>query len=110
MTRYTILCDSRRYASPEEDAAGQMAEVTALDLAELYRQQEAYLEKFWEQSSLEIEGDDQLQLSVRFSLYQLLQSAGRDGCSNIAAKGLSGEGYEGIISGIPRCTNCPSLH
>lgn len=95
LTRYTILCDSRRYASPEEDAAGQMAEVTALDLAELYRQQEAYLEKFWEQSSLEIEGDDQLQLSVRFSLYQLLQSAGRDGCSNIAAKGLSGEGYEG---------------
>ena len=95
LTRYTVLCDSRRYASTEEDAAAEMAKVTAQPLEKLYQEQQAYLEKFWEQSSLEIEGDDQLQLSVRFSLYQLLQSAGRDGCSNIAAKGLSGEGYEG---------------
>lgn len=28
-------------------------------------------------------------------MYQLLQSAGKDGFSNITAKGLSGEGYEG---------------
>ena len=28
---------------------------------------------------------------------------GRDEHSNIAAKGLSGEGYEGIISGIQKC-------
>ena len=95
LTRYTILCDSRRYASTEEDAAAEMAKVSAMPLEQLYQEQQAYLEKFWEQSSLEIDGDDQLQLSVRFSLYQLLQSAGRDGCSNIAAKGLSGEGYEG---------------
>ncbi len=95
LTRYTILCDSRRYEHPAEDAQKRMAEAAAVPLAHWYRLQEEYLRRFWEQSSLEIDGDDALQLSVRFSLYQLLQSAGRDGCSNIAAKGLSGEGYEG---------------
>ena len=34
-------------------------------------------------------------MAVRYNLYQLLQSAGKDEHSNIAAKGLSGEGYEG---------------
>jgi maltose phosphorylase len=32
---------------------------------------------------------------LRFNVFHLLQSAGRDGRSNLAAKGLSGEGYEG---------------
>lgn len=40
-------------------------------------------------------GDNDANLSVQFNLYQLFQSAGRDGLCSIAAKGLSGEGYEG---------------
>ena len=68
-----------------------------------YRQQREYLDEFWAQSALDIEGDDDLAVAVRYNLYQLLQSAGRDEHSNIAAKGLSGEGYEGIISGIQKC-------
>ena len=35
----------------------------------------------------------------RFNLYQLFQSAGRDGLCSSAAKGLSGEGYEGHYFG-----------
>lgn len=95
LTRYTVLCDSRRYDFPEEDAQRLMKNAVEKPLSAWYQEQQDYLRRFWEQSSLEIEGDDALQLSVRFSLYQLLQSAGRDSCSNIAAKGLSGEGYEG---------------
>ncbi|MCE5344551.1 MAG: family 65 glycosyl hydrolase, partial [Eubacteriales bacterium] len=33
--------------------------------------------------------------ALDFDLYELLQSTGTDGLSNVAAKGLSGEGYEG---------------
>ncbi len=50
---------------------------------------------FWERSDLQIEGDDSLQQGIRFNLFSVYQSAGRDGRRNIAAKGLSGEGYEG---------------
>ena len=44
---------------------------------------------------MEIVGDGDLNESLCFNMYQLLQSAGYDGYSSIAAKGLSGEGYEG---------------
>ena len=60
-----------------------------------YEKQKRYLTTFWENSELEIRGDKELNQSVCFNMYQLLQSAGTDGCSSIAAKGMSGEGYEG---------------
>jgi alpha,alpha-trehalose phosphorylase len=61
----------------------------------LLQQQIEYLTTFWQNTDVEINGDDALQEGIRFNLFHLLQSAGRDHYSNIAAKGLSGEGYEG---------------
>ncbi len=62
-------------------------------------EQRAYLDDFWQHTDVQIEGRGQetqkLQLGVRFNLFHLLQSTGRDGRTNIAAKGLTGEGYEG---------------
>ncbi len=46
------------------------------------------------------------QLSIRFNMYQLYQSVGRDRYSNISAKGLSGEGYEGHYFGIQKSMSC----
>ncbi|MTI56984.1 glycoside hydrolase family 65 protein [Geosporobacter ferrireducens] len=57
--------------------------------------QRLYLENFWHHSDIQIYGNDLIQQGVRFSLFQLLQSVGKDGLTNIAAKGLTGEGYEG---------------
>ena len=51
--------------------------------------------EYWKSADVVIENDAQLQEGIRFNLFQLLQSAGRDEHSNISAKGLSGEGYEG---------------
>ncbi len=53
------------------------------------------LDTFWNSVGLGIEGDDALLQGLRFNLFHIYQSAGRDGRSNIAAKGLTGEGYEG---------------
>lgn len=65
------------------------------DFAQFATEQETYLKDFWRNADIEIKGDQALQEGIRFNLFQLLQSAGRDRFSNIAAKGLSGEGYEG---------------
>ncbi|PAB60288.1 glycoside hydrolase family 65 protein [Anaeromicrobium sediminis] len=54
-----------------------------------------YLEEYWYKADVHIKGDEQLQQGLRFNMFHLLQSAGRDGKTNIAAKGLTGEGYEG---------------
>jgi len=61
----------------------------------LCTEQAAYLADFWEQADVEIAGDDALQQGMRFNQFHLLQSVGRDGKTNIAAKGVTGEGYEG---------------
>ncbi|MFC6635447.1 glycoside hydrolase family 65 protein [Microbulbifer taiwanensis] len=62
------------------------------DYAVLQRRE---LESFWNQADVEVRGNDALQQGMRFNLFHLFQSLGRDGRTNIAAKGLSGDGYEG---------------
>lgn len=53
------------------------------------------MESFWEHSDIQIDGEPALQLGLRFNLFHLHQAAGRDGKTNMSAKGLTGEGYEG---------------
>ncbi|GAB6988583.1 glycoside hydrolase family 65 protein [Paenibacillus pini] len=61
----------------------------------LAEEQRRYLEGFWSHADVEINGDLAMQQGIRFNAFQLLQSVGRDGITNIGAKGLTGEGYEG---------------
>ena len=50
----------------------------------------------WERCDIQIEGDDEAQLAIRFNLFQLLIAAPRhDHRVNIGAKTLSGFGYRG---------------
>lgn len=49
----------------------------------------------WQRSEIVIGGNPKLDLAIHYNVFQLNQSAGRDGRTNIAAKGLSGSGYEG---------------
>lgn len=57
--------------------------------------QKEYLKSFWEQADVTIKGNEALQQGIRFNLFHIMQSAGRDGRTGMGAKGLSGEGYEG---------------
>ncbi len=65
--------------------------------AELEKSQKEYLCRFWDTADIRIQGKDSeaLQQGIRFNLFHILQSAGRDGRTGMGAKGLSGEGYEG---------------
>jgi len=62
---------------------------------EIVSLQADYLRTFWAGADILIQGDPTMEEGLRFNLFHLLQSAGRDGRTSIAAKGLSGEGYEG---------------
>jgi alpha,alpha-trehalose phosphorylase len=61
----------------------------------LARGQRTYLDGFWRQADVELEGDEQLQQAVRFALFHVVQSAARAEQRGIAAKGLTGPGYDG---------------
>lgn len=76
-------------ARTELDSAG------AAGFAALAAEQAEYLAAFWDDADIAVDGDEALQQGIRFNLFHLLQSVGKDGKTNIAAKGLTGEGYEG---------------
>jgi alpha,alpha-trehalose phosphorylase len=76
-------------------AIREVEEASAAGFETLAEEQRSYLAKFWKTADIVIEGDDLLQRGLRFNMFHLLQSAGRDGRTAIAAKGLTGLGYEG---------------
>ena len=73
--------------------AGTGAMVTGF--AGLCDEQRRYLDDFWDAADVEIEGDDEIQQAVRFGLFHVLQAGARAEGRGIAAKGLTGPGYDG---------------
>ena len=61
----------------------------------LLDEQRAYLDDFWEGADVEVDGDVEIQLAVRFGLFHILQSGARAERRPIPAKGLTGTGYDG---------------
>jgi alpha,alpha-trehalose phosphorylase len=57
--------------------------------------QRAYLDDFWENADVEVEGDPESQQAVRFGMFHLLQASARAERRAIASKGLTGTGYDG---------------
>ena len=57
--------------------------------------QRACFDAFWEHSDIEIDGPVDIQQAVRFNLFQIGQASARVEGHGIAAKGLTGRGYEG---------------
>lgn len=95
MVKYAVFCDSIRCDDCREQAALELEAALSLSMEDLYEAQVQYMNDYWKHCHVEIDGDDELNLAVRYNLFQLIQSVGKDQYSNIAPKGLSGEGYEG---------------
>lgn len=73
-------------ASAIDDGFDSLVQVQARDCA-----------AFWERASLAIDDDKRSEQALKFNLFHIFQSAARDGHGGIAAKGLTGEGYEGHV-------------
>lgn len=72
-----------------------LADTAEEGFASLEEFQKTYMHNYWENADVILEGQDELQQGIRFNLFHIMQSAGRDGKTGMGAKGLSGEGYEG---------------
>jgi alpha,alpha-trehalose phosphorylase len=74
-------------------AALAVARLTGWD--GLVAEQRRYLDEFWASADVEVDGDPEIQQAVRFGLFHILQAGARAECRPIAAKGLTGTGYDG---------------
>jgi alpha,alpha-trehalose phosphorylase len=61
----------------------------------LCQEQREFLDRFWDSADVEVDGDDEIQQAVRFGLFHVLQAGARTEGRSIAAKGLTGPGYDG---------------
>ena len=97
LNKYISYYTSRRYSSTQifPLAKNEVKNAKKEGPEVILREQEEYLKEFWGTSDIVLEGDVSLQQSLRFNLFHLLQSAGKNGITSIAAKGLTGEGYGG---------------
>jgi alpha,alpha-trehalose phosphorylase len=87
---------SRRSTTALRDqVAAALADARRAGWEGLLADQRGYLDDFWERADVEVDGDAGLQQAVRFALFHTLQAGARSERRAIAAKGLTGPGYDG---------------
>jgi alpha,alpha-trehalose phosphorylase len=85
----------RSTAALRDQVAAALAEARQTGWEGLLAGQRAYLNDFWDRADVELDGDAELQQAVRFALFHALQAGARGERRAIAAKGLTGPGYNG---------------
>jgi alpha,alpha-trehalose phosphorylase len=85
----------RSIAALGDQAAAALAQARDTGWDGLLAEQRDYLDDFWQRADVELEGDEELQQAVRFGLFHTLQAGARGEQRAIAAKGLTGPGYDG---------------
>ncbi|MGI8428245.1 MAG: glycoside hydrolase family 65 protein [Solirubrobacteraceae bacterium] len=85
----------RSMAALRDQVSAALAEAHHTGWDGLLAGQQSYLDDFWERADVELEGDTELQQAVRFALFHTLQAGARSEQRAIAAKGLTGPGYDG---------------
>ncbi len=97
LTKFIVYSTSHDFCESllEQESKRILSSALKLGYDILKQEHTDILEDFWKRSDILIIGDHLLQQGIRFNLFHLLQSAGTDGRTSLAAKGLTGEGYEG---------------
>ena len=97
LTKYLAYGWSSQRSVPalRDQVAAALAEARHAGWDELVRSQAEFLDDFWKGADVELEGDAELQQAVRFGLFHTLQAGARGEGRAIAAKGLTGPGYDG---------------
>jgi alpha,alpha-trehalose phosphorylase len=85
----------RSMAALRDQVAAALAEARRTGWEGLLAGQRAYLDDFWDRADVELDGDAELQQALRFALFHALQAGARGEQRAIAAKGLTGPGYNG---------------
>lgn len=95
LEKVSLFSDSLRCRDITGKVIDELRTVREKGLIYYYRAQSRYMSDFWTNCEMEIDGDEDMNSAVAFNMYELLQSSAKDEYASIAAKGMSGEGYEG---------------
>ena len=82
---------------PPKDAIAGLREAEDAGYERLLAEHRAAWATRWEEAEVRIDGDDRLQLGVRFALFHLMASVGEGAEAAVGARGLSGTAYKGHV-------------
>ena len=85
----------RSVAAIRDQVVAALSEARHTGWDGLLASQRQYLDDFWARADVELDGDIELQQAVRFGLFHTLQAGARAERRAIAARGLTGTGYDG---------------
>lgn len=95
-TRLVSLNANKRGGNALDILDGELKEQIQEGYDNALKRMSRYWKSFWQNSDIEIDGDDGNQQGIRFCIFQLQQTYhGIDASNNIGAKGLTGEAYSG---------------
>ncbi len=80
-----------------DDAVGRLARLDARGFDTLLADHRAAWARRWDDAEVVIDGDPEAQLSARFAVFHLLDSAADSGESAVPARGLTGNEYGGHV-------------
>ena len=96
LEKWVVIYTSREEENPLHAVRQQLPRVISLAWEDAWRDHCHAWQAEWDACDVEIDGDPDAQLAVRFNLFQLLSAAPRnDEHASIGAKTLSGYGYRG---------------
>ncbi|MBI5959481.1 MAG: glycoside hydrolase family 65 protein [Chloroflexi bacterium] len=97
LEKYMVYCTSLdvRPDNLRHKVLDELRAAYTSGFAELCTAQSRILRTFWDHANITLDGDDWTQGAIRFNMFHLLQSAGRNGQTGIPAKGLTSQGYDG---------------
>lgn len=96
--KYVTLVTSLDTEDPQAAALAKLQTIKSSGYEKLKSANDAIWKNIWDQCNIVIDGDDEMDLAIRFSVYQLLIAAPRwSDRTSIPAKTLSGYGYRGHV-------------
>lgn len=96
--KLTAIYTSRDVSDVRAAASAKVAEAAAAGYDALLAAHRAEWQKYWDAADIQIDGDDNAQVGLRFCTYHILiASPRRDDDVSIGAKTLSGLGYKGHV-------------
>lgn len=95
LIKYAVYTDSRRSDDWHSEGRCLLNEAVWLGFDGLKKRQHEAMNAFVKAGFIQLNAPEPLPQALNYDLFELIQSTGCDGVSNVAAKGISGEGYEG---------------
>lgn len=93
----SFYADVDNVSDMAEAANSEAENICAVGFSALEQEQESFWDDFWEKGDIEIEGNDEDQMAVRFSLFHMRQQLATVNDMSIGATGLTGRNYSGKV-------------